>query len=191
VNENENNITKVEDIVKPIKELSALTPDPVAREKAEEMTIKTQDQLDKINVQVSHDGDSVKYVADNGNNNIVNNDHIDKNDIKITHNDNPDKNYNSYEVEVAPECVNLSAVKSSIDYPKTAIEAGIEGRVSIKVLVSSDGHVIQTGSITGPDIFYDEVRDKAKNLEFTPGLQNGKSVKVWVTVPFNFRLKNN
>jgi outer membrane biosynthesis protein TonB len=50
--------------------------------------------------------------------------------------------------------------------------------------------VIQVGSINGPDIFHDEVRSKAPNLKFTPGLQNGKPVKVWVTVPFNFRLKN-
>jgi outer membrane biosynthesis protein TonB len=44
--------------------------------------------------------------------------------------------------------------------------------------------------MTGPDVFADEVKSKAMNLQFTPGLQNGKPVRVWVTVPFNFRLKN-
>jgi protein TonB len=75
-------------------------------------------------------------------------------------------------------------------YPMVAIESNIEGRVTIKVLVGPDGHVIQTGALTGPEVFYDEVRDKAKNLEFTSGLQNGKAVKVWMTVPFNFKLKD-
>lgn len=190
VNENDNQVPRQEqEIVKPIKEMGALIPEPVAKEKAEQMTIKTQEQLDKINTDVSREGDSVKYVADNGNsNNII--EHINKNDIKVTHNDNPDIIYKSFEVEVVPECVNLDAIKNSMVYPIVAIESNIEGRVSIKVLVGPDGHVIQTGALTGPEVFYDEVRDKAKNLEFTSGLQNGKAVKVWMTVPFNFKLKD-
>jgi len=189
--ENEKQIPKPEqDIVKPVKDLGALIPDPVAKDRADVMTVKTQEQLDSIGTQVSRMGDSLKYVADNGNNNIVINDNINNNDIKITHNDNPDKNYNSFEVEVIPECVNLDAVKNSIVYPQIAVESNIQGRVSIKVLVGPDGHVIQTGTITGPEVFYDEVREKARGLEFTSGLQNGKAVKVWMTVPFNFKLKD-
>jgi len=75
-------------------------------------------------------------------------------------------------------------------YPELAIEAGLEGRVTAKVLVNESGSVIKVGSLIGPDIFHDEVRDKVKNLEFTPGLQNGKPVKVWVSVPFIFKMKN-
>ena len=74
-------------------------------------------------------------------------------------------------------------------YPEIAREAGMEGRVTVKVLVGPDGNVIKVGSVSGPDVFHDEVRDKASDLQFTPGLQNGKPVKVWVTVPFNFKLK--
>ncbi|HMT10163.1 MAG TPA: energy transducer TonB, partial [Ignavibacteria bacterium] len=59
----------------------------------------------------------------------------------------------------------------------------------VKVLVGPDGHVIKVGSINGPDVFRDEVSSKSMQLEFTPGLQNGKPVKVWVSVPFIFRLK--
>ena len=75
-------------------------------------------------------------------------------------------------------------------YPEIAIQANIEGRVSVKVLVGTDGSVIKVSSVSGPDVFHDEVRSKATNLQFTPGLQNGKPVKVWVTVPFSFTLKN-
>ena len=77
-----------------------------------------------------------------------------------------------------------------MSYPEVAREAGVEGKVSIKVLVGTDGSVIKVGSLSGPEQFYDEVSNKSMNLQFTPGLQNGKPVKVWVTVPFNFKLKN-
>ncbi|MBE2216803.1 MAG: outer membrane protein assembly factor BamD, partial [Ignavibacteria bacterium] len=97
--------------------------------------------------------------------------------------------FQSFEVEKAPECVNLSQVRSSMQYPEIAREAGMEGRVTVKVLVGPDGNVIKVGSVSGPDVFHDEVRSKANDLQFTPGLQNGKPVKVWVTVPFNFKLK--
>ena len=97
--------------------------------------------------------------------------------------------YQSFEVEKAPECVNLQQVRSSMVYPPMAIEAQIEGKVTVKVLVDGDGSVIKVGSINGPDIFRDEVSSKSMQLQFTPGLQNGKPVKVWVTVPFVFKLK--
>ncbi len=97
--------------------------------------------------------------------------------------------YQSFEVEIAPECVNLSQVRSSMTYPEIARKEGMEGRVTIKVLVGTDGNVIKVGSLSGPEVFHNVVRDKASNLEFNPGLQNGKPVKVWVTVPFNFNLK--
>lgn len=98
--------------------------------------------------------------------------------------------YQSFEVEKPPECVNLQQVRGEMTYPEVARQAGIEGRVTVKVLVGPDGNVIKIGSVNGPDVFYEEVTSKAGDLQFTPGLQNGKPVKVWVTVPFNFKLKN-
>ena len=187
--DNNTEIPKTDDAVKPVKDLAALEPVPVSKDKAEEMTVKTQDELNNIIGQVSHEGDSVRYViTDNGNINIKNN-IIDKIE-KIEKDDNLNKNFQSFEVEKAPECVNLGMVRNSMEYPPLAVEIGMEGRVTVKVLVGTEGQVIQIGSMSGPDIFYDEVKNKAKNLEFTPGLQNGKPVKVWVTVPFNFKLKN-
>ena len=56
------------------------------------------------------------------------------------------------------------------------------------MLVDADGNVIKVGSVNGPDIFRDEVTSKSMLLQFTPGLQNGKPVKVWVSVPFVFKL---
>jgi protein TonB len=170
----------------PPKDLSALTPEPVAKEKAEEQTIKTQEQLEQIKSPVSSTGDTGKFTY-SGPIKIEEK----KIEEKIEKKEVEEKTvYQSFEVEKAPECVNLSQVRSSMIYPEVARQAGIEGRVTVKVLVGTDGNVLKVGSVSGPDVFHDEVQDKAMNLQFTPGLQNGKPVKVWVTVPFNFKLKN-
>jgi protein TonB len=177
---------KIEEVVNPPKDLSALTPEPVAKEKAEEQTIKTQQELEQIKTPVSSMGDSGKLTY-TGPIKVQEK----KVEEKVEKTEKVEKQvYQSFEVEKAPECVNLGQVRSSMNYPEIARQAGIEGRVTVKVLVNESGSVIKVGSISGPDVFHDEVREKSTNLEFTPGLQNGKPVKVWVTVPFNFRLKN-
>jgi periplasmic protein TonB len=182
---------KVEEILTPPpKDLAALTPEPVAREKADVQTIKTQQQLEEIKTPVSSTGDTGKY-------SFMGNIKVEDKKIeeKIIKRENSEIKkeqtvYQSFEVEKAPEAVNLEQVKGSMIYPPLALEAQIEGRVTVKVLVDETGGVIKIGSLTGPEVFYDEVREKVHALQFTPGLQNGKPVKVWVTVPFNFRLKD-
>jgi protein TonB len=172
----------------PPKDLTALTPEPVAKEKAEEQTIKTQAELEAIKTPVSSTGDSGKFTYTGPVK--VKEETIEKK-IESTEKKVVEKEtYKEFEVEKPPECVNLQQVRSSMTYPEVARQAGIEGKVTIKVLVGPDGGVIKVGSLSGPDVFYDEVTNKSMNLQFTPGLQNGKPVKVWVTVPFNFKLKN-
>ena len=80
------------------------------------------------------------------------------------------------------------ARQHGMNYPELAIETGIQGKVTVKVLVGPDGNVIKVGSLSGPEVFHSEVKDKARQLQFTPGLQSNKPVKVWVNVPFSFKL---
>lgn len=190
--DNDTRDIKTEDFTKPFKDPSALIPDPVARQLAEQLTIKTQDELDKINTNVSNEGDTIKYVINTDNTHLqLNNDKIEHHIDNIIKNDvDENRTFQGSEVEVIPECVNLAQVKSSMVYPTVAVEAGIEGKVTVKVLVGTDGKVVKIGSINGPEIFYDEVREKTMNLEFTPGLQGNKAVKVWMYIPFSFKLKN-
>lgn len=176
-----------EPLAAPPKDLAALIPEPVPKHMAEIETIKTQKELEEIKTPVSSFGDTGKYVY-TGKIEKVEEKKIEE---KIEKKEEVEKTvYQSFEVEKAPECVNLSQVRSMMQYPTVAREAGIEGRVSVKVLVGPDGSVIKIGSISGPEVFHDEVREKSRLLEFTPGLQNQKPVKVWVTVPFNFKLTN-
>ena len=173
--------------IAPPKDLTALTPEPVAKDKAQEQTIKTQDELEKIKAPVGN-SDSGKFTY-SGPTKVEEKkieEKVEKKEKDVT-----EKTvFQSFEVEKAPECVNLGQVRSSMQYPSVARESGIEGKVTVKVLVGPDGTVIKIGSVSGPDVFADEVKEKSMNLQFTPGLQNGKPVKVWVTVPFNFKLKN-
>lgn len=171
--------------VVPPKDLTALTPEPVGKEKAEEQTIKTQQQLEEIKTPVSSIGDTGKLV-------YIGPVKVEEKKVEVKAEKIKkliEKTiYEEFEVEKPPECVNLLQVQKMMFYPEIARQAGIEGRVSVKVLVGTDGSIIKISSIKGPDVFQDEVRSKVRNLKFTPGLQNGKPVKVWVTVPFNFSL---
>jgi outer membrane biosynthesis protein TonB len=163
---------KEEEIIKQVKDLSALTPQPVKKDIADDIKLKTQDELNNMNTNVSREGDSL--IASTNTGKID-----DKIDVKIKEVKDPVKDiYNSYEVEKAPECINLSQVKASMKYPDLAVETGMEGRVTVKVLVGPDGNVIKLGTISGPEIFYDEVKEKSKDLQFTAGLQNNTPVKV-------------
>ncbi len=172
----------------PPKDLTALTPEPVAKEKAEEQTIKTQNELEQIKTPVSSTGDTGRFTYSGPVK--VKEDVIEKKIEKEEKKVVEKETYKEFEVEKPPECINLSQVRNSMVYPEVARQMGKEGKVTIKVLVGPDGSVIKVGSLTGEDLFYEEVSSKSMNLQFTPGLQNGKPVKVWVTVPFSFKLKN-
>lgn len=180
--ENKNPIDKT-------KDLSSLQPVPTRKDIADGVILKTQDELNKMNNGISRDGDSVIYYSDIGKLNI------DNTLIDIKLKKDPEtpvdagKTYKDFEVEKAPECTNLAQVKASMKFPQVAIETGQQGKVSVQVLVGPEGQVIKVGKIFGPEVFYDEVKDKVVDLQFTAGLQNNKPVKVWVTVPFNFQLK--
>lgn len=175
----------------PLKDMTALDPEPVATKDSEILTTKTQDALDTIKTFVSSKGDenalNTEYTGSTDFNTNKIDDKIKKDDeIKI---DRKNVNFQQFEVEKAPDAVNLNAVRGSINYPEIAIRGSIEGRVTVKVLVGKDGSVVKIGKITGPSVFYNEVKDKIYDLQFTPALQNGKTVNCWVSVPFNFKLK--
>ncbi len=171
-----------------LKDDAALVPEPVAKERADTTKFKTQAELDKIKAPVSSLGD---VNADpnkefTGELKTTDKEKIEsevKKDKEVVK-----KVYQTFEVEKAPVAVNLSQVRGSMRYPEIAKSSGIEGKVTVKVLVGPDGGVERVGSVSGPDVFYDEVKDKVMALQFTPALQNGKAVSCWVTVPFSFTL---
>lgn len=186
IDDNEIPPVKQDELSQKVKDLTSLQPTPVRKQDADDVVLKTQDELNNINSTTSRVGDTI-VIANNDNIKIDDSKIDDK--IKDVIKDPPKDIYSISEVDVVPECINLSQVRSGMNYPDLAIETGIEGKVTVKVLVGADGNVIKIGSLTGPEVFHNEVKDKAKELQFTPGLQSNKPVKVWVNVPFSFKLK--
>jgi outer membrane biosynthesis protein TonB len=73
-----------------------------------------------------------------------------------------------------PEVKNISSVYLWMIYPDSAKKYGIEGRVTVKVLVGLQGEVVKTGEMTGPEVFYDEVKRISMMLKFKPAKHGGK-----------------
>lgn len=179
-------------ITQAIKDLGALTPVWVPKEQADKITMKTQNELDTTGNNVAREGDTTGTVQYSDDYVKVDHNTIDKNinkTIDKTPKEDDNKFFQPVEVDVIPDCVNLSQVNSMMNYPDLALQIGLQGKVTLRVLVGKDGSVEKLGTITGPEIFYDEVKAKSKYLQFKPGLLNGKAVNVWVTVPFSFVLK--
>ncbi len=97
-----------------------------------------------------------------------------------------EKTYEFFAVEVKPKVVK----QVEPEYPELARKAGIEGRVFVKVLVNEQGRVdtVIVLKATNP-IFIKPAVAAAKQFVFTPGRQRDKPVKVWVAIPFIFRLE--
>ncbi|HLT24324.1 MAG TPA: TonB family protein [Ignavibacteria bacterium] len=178
---------EVPETVIPLKDLEALIPKPVAKQEAEIITMKSQEKLEEIKAPVSSEGSenapNINYTGD-----------IKLSEKKVETKIEKEKEkpvkteYQQFEVEVQPKAVNLGSVRGSMRYPEIARSSGTEGRVTAKVLVGPDGSIVRVGGLSGPSVFHDEVRDKIMSLQFTPALQNGKPVRCWVSVPFNFKL---
>ena len=73
------------------------------------------------------------------------------------------------------------------EYPATAQEDNITGKVFVTALVGKDGKVEQIGKITGPKVFHEVARAAALQSEFTPAMKNDRPVEVWISLPFTFR----
>ena len=93
--------------------------------------------------------------------------------------------YEFYAVEIKPKL--LKRVEPI--YPEVARKAGIEGQVFVKALVDTNGYVIHVEVLrsTNP-VFEQPAVDAAKKFVFKPGYQRDKPVKVWVAIPFKFKL---
>lgn len=180
---------EIQEVFVALKDLSALTPEPVAKKYVkEEVTLKNQQELEKVTLPVASTGtDDPSKV----NPNAVFTGKVEEKKVeeKVVKKEEKKKvNFQEFEVEKAPAAVNLQHIKSMMRYPEIALQSGIEGRVIVKVLVSKNGSIIRIGGISGPEIFHEEVREKIMELQFTPALVNGKPVQCWVSVPFYFRL---
>ncbi|MFQ5606786.1 MAG: TonB family protein [Candidatus Zixiibacteriota bacterium] len=144
-------------------------PKPVADEEMleEEVVLATKEELAQINVSeldFGEDGDVV----------------VDIQDIMPS----PDK---FISVEVQPKFVN----RVTPEYPRLARTAHMEGTVWVKILVDKSGKVRDAiiAKASGANAGFEEAAlTAAKKCSFSPAIQNGLPVAIWVTFPFKFEL---
>jgi len=77
------------------------------------------------------------------------------------------------------------------EFPRLAKAAGMSGTIWVRVLVDEEGHVLDafveksTNEHAG---FEEAALETAYDCVFSPGIQNGNPVKVWVSFKFEFDL---
>lgn len=92
-------------------------------------------------------------------------------------------------VEKEAAAVNMDEIKRSLVYPEICKQMNIQGKVFVRVLVGKDGKVSRHIVKRSPhDLMTKEVEKHLNKLSFTPGIQAGRPISTWVTIPFDFKL---
>jgi len=80
--------------------------------------------------------------------------------------------------------------KETPKYPDLARRAGIEGRVTVMVTISKKGDVMDAKILKSVPMLDEAAIEAAKKCTFKPAKQRDKFVRVKMSIPFDFRLKN-
>jgi len=85
----------------------------------------------------------------------------------------------------------LKFIGENTNYPETAKENNITGRVIVRFCVTAKGGVSQISILKGvsPELDQEAMRVVTSLPEFKPGKQGGKPVPVWYMVPITFTLR--
>ena len=106
--------------------------------------------------------------------------------------------YSSYDVDVAPTFLRGDQrqfldkwVYDYIKYPKSAVEAGIQGRVIVELIIEKNGEVSSVVVTKSVDDALDAeaVKVVKASPKWKPGMKGGVPVRVKISVPIEFRLK--
>ena len=122
----------------------------------------------------------------------------EKNDIAELKKGDPTKAKNPFvTVEQMPtfpggEVEMQKFIRDNLRYPVVAQEAGIQGRVTLRFVVSKTGAIENVTVVRGIDPSCDKeaVRVVKSMPKWIPGKQNGLNVPVYFNLPIQFRLQN-
>jgi protein TonB len=91
-----------------------------------------------------------------------------------------------YKVEVKPKPIHQAKPR----YPDLPRRAGIEGQAVIKALVDIDGSVMDAQILksSGNQMLDEAALAAARQWKFSPAKQRDKYVRVYVSIPINFKL---
>lgn len=100
-----------------------------------------------------------------------------------------DRIWHASEVDIEPQPINYQQVEEWIGYPETAYNAGIQGDVSLRVLVDQEGQYVKHEV---ENSFHPLLRIPCEVftqlLEFKPASKNGEAVTCWVKVSYHFEI---
>jgi len=87
----------------------------------------------------------------------------------------------------------MKFIVSNIKYPKDAIKKGMQGAVVVQFVVEPDGSVSNVHVVRSvfPSLDTEAVRMVKAMPKWSPGMQNGKPVRVRFNVPIRFSLNGN
>jgi len=83
-------------------------------------------------------------------------------------------------------------LSANLRYPDSAVAQGIEGRVTVKFLISQNGLIDSAVVLRGIGYGCDEEAARViKSMpRWNPGMLNGKPTSVYYTLPVTFRLED-
>jgi TonB family protein len=88
-----------------------------------------------------------------------------------------------------PKPLNVDSLQKALVYPPFAMEAGLEGKVILRVLISESGTYIKHIIVKNPTQMLTVAAEaQVPYVRFEPVTQGGHPAKYWVTIPFDFRL---
>jgi len=84
-------------------------------------------------------------------------------------------------------------IAQNLQYPKSAAEKGVDGRVIVQFAINKNGQVVDAVVVRSVDPALDKeaIRVVNSSPRWTPGEQRGEPVKVLFTFPINFVLDDN
>lgn len=81
-------------------------------------------------------------------------------------------------------------IANNFKVPKIPLESGIQGRATIRFVVTKTGEIGETKAIRGDSIMCDSLMSVIKRMpRWIPGKHEGKNVDVYFTLPMHIHLK--
>jgi TonB family protein len=82
-------------------------------------------------------------------------------------------------------------ISKNLQYPVSAAQSGIEGRVTVRFIIEKTGEVTDVKVVRGLSNTFDNEAVRVVKMfpKWIPGKQNGRKVSAYYTLPITFRLK--
>ena len=174
----------------PLKSTVRFVPPIIApdEEVADDVEVHTQDDLMESREQIS----IADVIGDDDEHGI---DIAELQEQKVIIEEEPQKIYDFVEQQPSfpgGDAEMMKWLQQNLQYPVVAQEAGIQGRVMVRFVVTKTGDIGDVQVMRGVDPSCDReaVRVVKSMPKWTPGRQNGVAVDVYYNLPVLFRLQN-